>query len=253
MTAEERDLINGLFERLKNVPAAQRDAEAEQLIGQQVAAMPESAYYLVQTLLVQEHALQNAQLRINQLQHAAVAASQAPAGGGGFLSGLLHRSPPAAPPPLPGFPTTGTMGASAGGGFLRSALATAAGVAGGSLLFQGIEDLLGHRSGAFGPMLGGMGGFGGMGGGMMPADNVDVTNNYYNDPAAGAPGQQTPVQEASFLPAADENTASAADQAPADDPGLGVDWGSNIDPGPAPDAGDFDNSGGPFDSGNMAV
>ena len=35
-------------------------------------------------------------------------------------------------------------------------------------------------------------------------------------------------------------------------PGLGVDWGSNIDPGPGPDPGRVD-PGGVSDGGNMAV
>ena len=38
----------------------------------------------------------------------------------------------------------------AGGGFLRSAMATAAGVAGGALLFEGIRSLMGSHPGPFG-------------------------------------------------------------------------------------------------------
>ena len=44
------------------------------------------------------------------------------------------------------------FGAPAGGGFLRSALATAAGVAGGALLFDGIRNLLGHSGSPFGAL-----------------------------------------------------------------------------------------------------
>ncbi len=39
--------------------------------------------------------------------------------------------------------------AGGGGGFLRSALTTAAGVAGGALLFEGIRSMLGHNPGPF--------------------------------------------------------------------------------------------------------
>ena len=39
--------------------------------------------------------------------------------------------------------------AAAGGGFLRSALTTAAGVAGGALLFEGIRNMFGHSTQAF--------------------------------------------------------------------------------------------------------
>jgi len=45
-------------------------------------------------------------------------------------------------------------------------------------------------------------------------------------------------------------TAKEAD--PGNDPGLGVDWGSNIDPGPGPDPGKVDPTGG-SDSGSRAV
>ena len=38
----------------------------------------------------------------------------------------------------------------AGGGFLRQALTTAAGVAGGALLFEGIRNMMGHNPGPFG-------------------------------------------------------------------------------------------------------
>jgi hypothetical protein len=40
-----------------------------------------------------------------------------------------------------------------GGGFLRTAMATAAGVAGGALLFEGIRSLIGGNPGAFGPTM----------------------------------------------------------------------------------------------------
>jgi hypothetical protein len=252
MTTAESELINGLFERLKSAGGAGRDAAAEQLIQQRVAAQPDAPYLLAQTVLVQEHALQNAQMKINQLQQQLAAQQQGQGAGGGFLSGLFHRDP-STPPPLPTYPTTAAMAPSAGGGFLRSALSTAAGVAGGSLLFQGIEDLLGHRSGAFGSMLGG--GMGsGFGGGFMPPENVEVTNNYYEGNAGGGN---------SFIPSGGgvvDNSFQSPDPGAAtgNDPGLGVDWGSNIDPGPGidPNAGidlsSFDPGGG-SDPGSMAV
>ena len=80
---------------------------------------------------------------------------------------------------VPPYPTTMNMAPSAGGGFLRNALTTAAGVAGGAALFQGIESLLGHNSGPFGGGLGGGGGFLNSGG------PQEVVNNYYNDSPSG--------------------------------------------------------------------
>ncbi len=59
----------------------------------------------------------------------------------------------------------------ASGGFLRQAATTAAGIAGGAMLFQGISSL-------FGPHYGG-----GMFSGMTPQPGLGETviNNYYND------------------------------------------------------------------------
>ncbi len=219
MTPEERNLISGLFDRLRNVNPGQKDQEAAQLIQQSTAAQPDSPYLLVQTLLVQEHALNNAQVRIQQLEKQVAQAAQPPtqqAGGGGFLSGLFghHADPapaqqPAQPPQgnippqqlpqnpaytqsAPPYPSTVGMAPSAGGGFLRSALTTAAGVAGGAVLFQGIENLLGHNSGPFGGGLGGGGffgggggGFGGFGGGREIVENHETVNNYIDERGNG--------------------------------------------------------------------
>ena len=219
MTPEERNLISGLFDRLRNVNPGQKDQEAEQLIKQSTTAQPDSPYLLVQTLLVQEHALSNAQVRIQQLEkQVAQGAQQAQSssqGGGGFLSGLFgqHASPAPAPaqagviPPqqlpqnpayaqnAPPYPSTVNMAPAAGGGFLRSALTTAAGVAGGAVLFQGIENLLGHNAGPFGSSLGGGGGFfgggGGYGGGSEVIENREVVNNYIDERGGGNPPENS--------------------------------------------------------------
>ena len=81
---------------------------------------------------------------------------QQPMGGGGFMGGGMGG---------------------AGGGFLRSAAATAAGVAGGALLFQGISSLFGNH------YAGGL-----MSGGMTPGLGESVVNNYYGNDAGGAGG-----------------------------------------------------------------
>lgn len=237
MTPEERTLITGLFDRLRNVNPGQKDREAEQLIQQSTAAQPDSPYLLVQTLLVQEHALNNAQVRIQQLEKEAAAAQQGQSGGqsggGGFLSGLFghhdalkpavsqpaqaQAQPQGAIPPqqlpqnpayaqsAPPYPSTVGMAPSAGGGFLRSALTTAAGVAGGAVLFQGIENLLGHNSGPFGGGLGGGGGFfggggygGGFGGGGQEIiENREVVNNYIDERGGGSGADRS--EPSSFL------------------------------------------------------
>ena len=44
MTPEERNLISGLFDRLRNVNPGQKDQEAAQLIQQSTAAQPDCPF-----------------------------------------------------------------------------------------------------------------------------------------------------------------------------------------------------------------
>ena len=151
MQSQERDLITGLFGRLQQFEAQPRDGEAEALIREQVARQPAASYLLVQTVLVQEEALKAAQARITELEAKANAAAPAPS----FLGNAPRLGPwgaPAAPAdaaaPRPSVPQTrsplqAAVAPQQGGGFLRTAMATAAGVAGGALLFEGIRSLMG--------------------------------------------------------------------------------------------------------------
>jgi hypothetical protein len=146
MTPDEKTMIAGLFDRIgaNQEPAAAKDRDAEALIRERVARDPGAAYTLVQMALVQEHALKLADERIRELESGA-AKPAAPEPKKSFLDGLMPRSPwarkPAAPAPAPG---------PQGGSFLRSAFVTAAGVAGGLLLFNAIRGLMAGESGAFG-------------------------------------------------------------------------------------------------------
>ena len=156
MQPEERDLITGLFSRLNGFEAQPRDPEADRLIAQSIAGQPGAPYLLVQTVLVQEQALKAAQTRIAELE-AKAAAAPAP----GFLASAPRMGPwgnasvpPTQPvqqaPAAPAFTPAFAQQAAGGGGFLRQALTTAAGVAGGALLFEGIRNMMGHNPGTFG-------------------------------------------------------------------------------------------------------
>lgn len=153
MQQQERDLIADLFGRLQQFENQPRDAEAERLIASYVARQPASPYLLVQTAIVQEEALKQARARIAELE--SKASSQQASGQGSFLGNAPRPGPwgsaPAQqqPAPAPASPWGQAPQASAGGGFLRSALATAAGVAGGALLFEGIRNMFGHSTQAF--------------------------------------------------------------------------------------------------------
>ncbi len=149
MQSQERDLIEGLFNRLKAYEAQPRDPEAERLIAGLVAGQPGAPYLLTQTVLVQEHALKAAQERIAELEAKANATAARP----GFLESAPRMGPWGAAPSASSAPAAAAAAApppSAGGGFLRTALATAAGVAGGALLFDGIRNLFAHTASPFG-------------------------------------------------------------------------------------------------------
>ena len=207
MTPQENDLITTLLTRLKNAGGQPKDPEAEALIRRAMTEQPDAPYYLVQTVLIQDLSLHNAQNRITDLEKQLADAQQAakPAATS-FLGGLFGSPTPApapssnppvgpwtrapqvasAPPAQPysqgGYtqpgsgqpmPAGGFMGGGmGGGGFLRAAAATAAGVAGGALLFQGISSLFGNH------YAGGL-----MGAGMTPGLGETVVNNYYGNDA----------------------------------------------------------------------
>ena len=179
MTPQERDLITTLLGRLRDTARAgqPKDPEADALIRQVVREQPDAPYYLVQTVLIQDLSLHQAQNRIAELEQQLEESS--PKSSGSFLGGLFgsrDSSPPpaaqsggpwsrgpqvAAPPPQPG------------GGFLRSAAATAAGIAGGALLFQGISSMFGH------------GYANSLGASMTPGLGESVANNSSGDSSGG--------------------------------------------------------------------
>jgi hypothetical protein len=183
MNSEEQTLIDGLFSRLQQAEtdSAPRDAQAEARIKEHMTRQPAAGYYMTQSILVQEHALksldaQNKQQaqQIQQLQdelQRAKSAQPAPASSGGFLSSIFgggSRDPrPAQSAPAssgggwrePARPSFGQpapqqnyqqpqqpAAAPIGSGFLGGAMKTAAGVAGGVLLAEGISSLFSHNS-----------------------------------------------------------------------------------------------------------
>lgn len=186
MTPTEKSMIEELFARIRATGVAQRDTEADSLIAAEMARTPGAAYALAQTVLVQDHALREAHEQLQAAQQAAASASTGPAGGS-FLDrfglgsrGAVPRTGPADAAPQGygqgsfnqagsnqggfgqgGYGQPGPTPQPQGGGFLRGAAQTAAGVAGGALLFEGVRSLFG--GGLFG---GGGGGF--LGGGGSP-------------------------------------------------------------------------------------
>ena len=170
MNPQERQVIDGIFDRLKNVANQPRDPEAERYIGDLVQKQPYATYALAQSVYVQEQALLNQQQQIEQLQAEVAelrARPQQPASGGVFLSGLFgggsQQRPPEnvpaygqrreAPLQAPAGPWGGQPQAAAPGpwgqpqrqgmGFLGTAAAAATGVAGGMVLGSILSSALG--------------------------------------------------------------------------------------------------------------
>jgi hypothetical protein len=267
MTPQERDLIAHLLERLKQAGDQPKDPEAEPLIRQAMAEQPDAPYYLVQTVLIQDMALANAQNRITELERQLAAAKPA-AQPTSFLGGLLGRgASPGAQPPAGSVPPSGPwsrpapapaqpapqyqqpgqpmaqpwasqpmmaqgmpMMAAGGSSFLRSAATTAAGIAGGALLFEGIQSLFGQHAGGILSNAS-----------MQPGLSETVVNNYYGtDPSA------VPDPQAAWDSSGGGNTGPADYAANTPDPG--PDYAADQDVSPDQDfASDSDFGGGDSD------
>jgi uncharacterized protein len=223
MTPDERQLLSGLFDRMRTASGQPRDREAEAFIGDAVRNQPYAPYLLAQTVIVQDQALRAANERLQELEAKLQSQSSGTTSSGdtSFLGGLGRSifgggsdQQPRSSVPNTGYqqPNQGGFGGGyaqqpqgpwgqgapaqggAGGGFLKGALGAAAGVAGGVLLANSISGLF--RGNPYGIASGvpGMGGFGGGG--------ETVINNYYENDApadfAGGSGD-----DGNFDPAAD--------------------------------------------------
>src|SRR5438105_13399286 len=97
MVPQERDLITTLLARLKGAAGQPKDPEADALIRQAMVEQPDAPYYLVQTVLIQDLSLHQAQNRIAELEQQLN--TQAATKPTSFLGNLFGTSQPAAPPP----------------------------------------------------------------------------------------------------------------------------------------------------------
>lgn len=143
---EDERAIEDLFQRLRNVEgnSGPRDADAERLIRQRLSEHPSAAYFMAQTIIVQEAALREAQQRIEALE------AQDRGSDRGFLGGIFGGDRPSPPAEA----RRGPWGArteqddvpqrrsGGGGGFLAGAAQTALGVTGGVLLGSAIAGML---------------------------------------------------------------------------------------------------------------
>jgi uncharacterized protein len=177
MTPQEHQLVTELFDRLAQLENNPRDPDAEDLIAEQWDKAPNASYALVQTVIVQDEALKRANDYIQQLEDELGIQPDQPAQGGGFLDSMRERMFGRGEEPRGSVPSVRTgdqpMGApdlsrgsqadprwntgatyqprqdqGAGGSFLGTAAAAAAGVVGGAVLMQGIRGLFGDSGSA---------------------------------------------------------------------------------------------------------
>ena len=179
MTPDERALLQRFLQDLVQTRGVAKEAEADAMIQDALRASPDAPYVLVQHAILSDQALHAAQDQIAALQDQLRNTGSAPPAR--FLGGPSPWAQAAAPQPQPqpsrGFFGPGPFASGGGlGSFLRSAGTTAAGVAGGALLFEGLSGLFGGRGGGFGGFGGGFGG-----------QPTEVVNNYYDD-GGGAGG-----------------------------------------------------------------
>lgn len=88
MTPQERQLVAELFERLASLEGAPRDPDADRTIRDGLRQAPNAVYALVQTCLVQDEALKQANARIEELEAYFNQQPGAPQGERGFLDGM---------------------------------------------------------------------------------------------------------------------------------------------------------------------
>lgn len=223
MNQQEQQVLAQFLDQLTAVRGVVKDNEADGMIRAAVSRQPDSAYLLVQRALLLDQALSDANKRIAELESQTRNATT--------RSSFLDNSPWAQPArrettnvygePIPPHAATPAMQAApavaanntrgGAGSFLASAAATAAGVAGGAFLFQGLEHMFNRDSG----MNNMMSSSNPWSGNQTVPENATV-NNYHGD--------QVDPQDQTTL---------------ANDPFAGTAYDSNVDDGIDPTDGDI--------------
>jgi hypothetical protein len=155
MTPTESQLVTDLFDRLAKLEGLARDPQAERAITDGLARAPNALYPLVQTALLQDQALKDADARIRELEAALGESPRA----GGFLDSMRdamfgrreesRASVPSVRPGLaPGGAPSQALPERPGSSFLGTAAASAAGFIGGALLLDGIRAMAAGRHAA---------------------------------------------------------------------------------------------------------
>ncbi len=233
MDNQEREVISDIFRRLEQVAGQSRDPEAERFIAEKLRQQPYAPYAMAQALHVQEQALTNLHQQVQQLEAELDDLRNQPRQSGGLLGslfgggsreperpraprgGAFGRAQPGMYGGMGGRPGThgdmggqmapgqaGPWGGQAGGigapqrggsGCLGTAMATAAGVAGGMMLGSALSSAFGA-----GASQAGQGLFGGGQDAQANAGGQDASDlSPFQDSGNGG------FQDASYDPSAD--------------------------------------------------
>lgn len=177
----------------QQAPLPPVEAEADALIADLFNRYPEARYRITQTAFVQEHALVEAQNRIQQLEwELENQTRQAQASQNRGLFGFGGSRPaPMPPPPQPQYPqgyNPQAIQGRQGSGFLGTALTTAAGVAGGLVVGNMLMNAFSGSGGAAqAASAAGAGGF---------ANEAVPTSSAWTDPGSAAAAQGWGSQDA---------------------------------------------------------
>ena len=149
MNPQEKAQLEQFLQQLNSTQAGAKDSDADVLITESVKKQPDASYLLVQRAMGLEMALQVAQKQMAEMQ-AQIDQTSKPSG---FLSGINSwgRAAPAQAAPANAMaaarPAAGAAQPSSwGSGMLGAIATTAVGVVAGSMLYQGIQSMMGHNS-----------------------------------------------------------------------------------------------------------
>lgn len=132
MTLEERDQLQNFLRQLLHSRAAPKDVAAETLIKQACSQQADALYLLVQRAMASELALQLAVAKNAELQAKFDSVGTASNPNTNQSEASIHR------PPQPAIATPSLWGSA----LLGAVTGTAVGVVAGSILFEGIQDLV---------------------------------------------------------------------------------------------------------------
>jgi hypothetical protein len=154
MSPQEKAQLEQFLQQLSSTQAGAKDSDANALIAESVKQQPDAAYLLVQRAMGLEMALQVAQKQMAEMQVKIDQANQANKPNSGFLSGINSwgRAAPSQGAPANAMAArpaaAGAQQSAWGSGMLGAIATTAVGVVAGSMLYQGIQSMMGNSSAA---------------------------------------------------------------------------------------------------------